>query len=635
MKRFNFFKIVITFVLLFTVLTYVYYKNTQDTAISNAYIKIDELLLNYQAYRNYVSSVQKEEVYRLQSEDIVNKEYFHPELMSSTFSARGVNDLYNELRKEKGLSPITIRFASDNPRNLNNKTNSKESEILRKFNNNEITQYSEIIKKDGKDILYYVRPTKRTTAKCMRCHSDPKNAPQGLVEMYGDKNGFYEKRGEIRAILSTTYPLEYDLKLANKTFFLLVFITLFIFITLFFIVYKFTKKLDVEKEKLELLNENLDKEVDNRTNELKKEKDDIKKILDVNPSIIVITNGSDIIDANERFFEFFQYNNLEEFKKEHSCICNYFEYLDNHIFPNDKTINGVNWCVYLTKNNYENHTVSLKKDNNIYYFNLNALYLDDENILLTFQNITDIKEKETMLIQQSKMASMGEMLTNIAHQWRQPLSMISTSATSISMQKEYGVLTDDKLLKSMDNINDSAQFLSKTIEDFRNFFEKNKEIKEFKIEEVISQTLKLLEGNFKNNAIDIVLDIDNIEMKGLDSELVQVIMNILNNARDVLQEKELYDKAIQIKAIENNENTIISIHDNAGGIPEEIMEKVFDPYFTTKHQSQGTGIGLYMSYEIITKNMNGELKVSNEILDYNDISRVGAKFELTIPTLVK
>jgi signal transduction histidine kinase len=631
MKKFSFKGIVVIFTILFLSLTYEYYQQAKHSAIDNATFKVDELLLNYQAFRNYVSNIQKEEIYRLQKKGSLDKSYFHPEVMSSTYSARGINIQYNKLREKKGLAPIVIRFASDHPRNSNNLATPKEAKLLKLFNENKIKEYKEIVKKDGKTIFYYVLPTKRTTKKCMRCHSDPKIAPKGLVDIYGDKNGFHEKVGKIRAILSTSYPMDYDLKEARKTFYTMTITTLLVFLILLFIVYRYSKNIDDKKEELADLNKTLDNKVYIKTKELYEEKNYIKKILDVNPSIIIVSNGKEIFNVNAKFLEFFQYKNLEDFQKEHSCVCEYFTLFEDKEFPKDRKIDGELWSIYITKQKQKTFTIAMEKENKKYYFNLSVILLEGKDILITMQDITEVKEKEVMLVQQSKMASLGEMLTNIAHQWRQPLSMISTSATGIMMQKEFGVLTDEKLLQSMNDINNSAQFLSTTIDDFRNFFKQDKELKSFKLCDVIEKTLKLLESNFKTNNITIEILCSDINVVGYDTELIQVMMNILNNARDAFKEQNMEYKCINITSEVIKNNVHIIIHDNANGIPSKIITKIFEPYFTTKHQSQGTGIGLYMSYEIITKNMKGKLIVKNEHLKFKNTKRLGAKFEIVIP----
>jgi signal transduction histidine kinase len=287
-------------------------------------------------------------------------------------------------------------------------------------------------------------------------------------------------------------------------------------------------------------------------------------------------------------------------------------------------------------NDRENiHTVELTKDNKKYYFTLGADYLNETDLLLTLQDITSSKDKERVIIQQSKMASMGEMLTNIAHQWRQPLSMISTLSTSVSIQKEYGLLTDEKLLEAMDKINQSTQFLSSTIDDFSNFFQADKHKKHFKSSVMVEKVFKLVDISFKNQPFIIEKEILEDDIYGFESELVQVMLNLLNNACEILIEREITIKIIKIKVYKNDNSVIISVHDNGGGIPADIKDKVFEPYFTTKHKAQGTGIGLYTSYELIHLHMDGNITIDNELLSYGSKEYLGANFKIIIPQKVR
>ncbi|MGB5791862.1 sensor histidine kinase [Poseidonibacter sp.] len=246
------------------------------------------------------------------------------------------------------------------------------------------------------------------------------------------------------------------------------------------------------------------------------------------------------------------------------------------------------------------------------------------------QHLQNKVEQERILFQQAKMASMGEMIENIAHQWRQPLSNISSNATSLLVQKEMNVLEDDTLKNNLQSINKKAQYLSKTIDDFRNFFSSNKYKNTFSIKTSIEESLILLDSQFKNNDIVIIQDIEAIEIKNYKNEFIQVIINILNNAKDVLVSKHK-DRFIFINAYKNDEKLVIKIKDSGGGINKDIAHKIFDPYFTTKHQGQGTGIGLYMSNEIITKHMNGTINFTNEEFLYQNKIYKGAQFELIIP----
>ena len=241
-------------------------------------------------------------------------------------------------------------------------------------------------------------------------------------------------------------------------------------------------------------------------------------------------------------------------------------------------------------------------------------------------------KKEKLLLQQSKMAAMGEMLQNIAHQWRQPLSLISTASTGLLVKKEMEIPTTIKEdIHILNTINDATQHLSETINAFRDFFNPNKEKINFKLQDVYRKTLNIVETRFKSMDIEIVESLEDISITNLDNELIQVMMNLLNNARDILDTRDGQKKLIFVTTYKNNNTITISIKDNGGGIDDKIINKVFEPYFTTKHQSQGTGIGLYMCQEIITKHMEGELTVSNQSFTYKDVEYTGAEFKITFP----
>ncbi len=228
------------------------------------------------------------------------------------------------------------------------------------------------------------------------------------------------------------------------------------------------------------------------------------------------------------------------------------------------------------------------------------------------------------------MAAMGEMIGNIAHQWRQPLSSITSNATAMIVQKEMSLLDDDSLKKGLKEINKKSQFLSTTIDDFRNFFNSNKHKSTFYIKDSIHNAMTLLDSPFKRSDIQIIENIGNIKIKNYKNEFIQVIINILNNAKDALKNKHT-DKFILIDVYKKDNNIEIIIKDSGEGINEEIIHKIFDPYFTTKHQFQGTGIGLYMSNEIITKHMNGTITASNEEFIYENRRHKGASFKIVLP----
>ena len=241
------------------------------------------------------------------------------------------------------------------------------------------------------------------------------------------------------------------------------------------------------------------------------------------------------------------------------------------------------------------------------------------------------KEKDNLIYQQAKMASMGEMIGNIAHQWRQPLSIISVGATGLKLQKEHGLLTDNHFNSTCDVINDNAQYLSKTIDDFKNFIKNDRDKVKFNLEENIVSFLSLVHSSIKNHQINIELDLDkDLIINGYPNELTQCFMNIFNNAKDAMRELNTI-KYLFISSSVISDQVIITFKDNAGGINKNVIHHIFEPYFTTKHKSQGTGLGLSMTYKIIVDGMEGSIDVKNSEFIHNNEKFNGAEFIIRLP----
>ena len=321
------------------------------------------------------------------------------------------------------------------------------------------------------------------------------------------------------------------------------------------------------------------------------------------------------------------------------------EYLKSIIINADITFfeDFINNCMHTEEEQKCIYRAIRPNDNEIVWVESRGKLEDDKlSIIGTIQDITESKiyelekqQRDELFYQQSKMAAMGEMLENIAHQWRQPLSVISTAATGAKLQIEMDCLSKDELLSSLTVINASTQYLSTTIDDFRNFFNpSNNKINEFNISVTFSKTLNLLKAQFAAKDIEIIQNTEEYKISSIENELIQVLINILNNARDALLTIENQKKIIFINTYVKDGVLSLEIKDNAGGIPEDIIDRIFEPYFTTKHKSQGTGIGLYMSKEIVEKHLNGMLIVSNENYTYENIDYFGAKFVIEIPDLI-
>jgi signal transduction histidine kinase len=241
------------------------------------------------------------------------------------------------------------------------------------------------------------------------------------------------------------------------------------------------------------------------------------------------------------------------------------------------------------------------------------------------EEIEKNRQKDSLLLHQAKLAAMGEMIGNIAHQWRQPLNVISMLFQKINRQYKHGTLSDDIVDSMLVQAMDTISHMSQTIDDFRGYFEPNKEKKEYSLTQVIQQSISLVESSFSLYNIDIKTAVkDEITLCGYPEDLKQVLMNLLNNSKDAIKGNEVVEGMVEFHVEKIDEkNALILFQDNGGGIPSDYIEKIFEPYFTTKHKSQGTGIGLYMSKRIVEERIEGSISVSN--------NELGACFKIIIP----
>lgn len=238
--------------------------------------------------------------------------------------------------------------------------------------------------------------------------------------------------------------------------------------------------------------------------------------------------------------------------------------------------------------------------------------------------VEELEQKSKLLLQQSRLAQMGEMISMIAHQWRQPLASISSVICDLTVRIQLNRYEEKIFLEKFKDVDNYTQYLSSTINDFRNFFEPTNEKKETTYQNIIDDTLKIVNESLNNKKIKINKSIksNNIYLT-YDNELKQVILNLIANAIDILIEKNIKDPEIilEVLAIDNKE--VLRIIDNGGGIEKDILNKIFDPYFSTKKNLNGTGLGLYMSKIIIEEHCKGKLIAYNK--------GPGAVFEITLP----
>lgn len=227
--------------------------------------------------------------------------------------------------------------------------------------------------------------------------------------------------------------------------------------------------------------------------------------------------------------------------------------------------------------------------------------------------IEEGKRKDKAILQQSKLARMGSMISMIAHQWRQPLTELSGVLMELETATRFKKVTDKHILNSIERSDKMIEFMSNTIDDFRNFFKPDKKKEQFSILDSCQKAINLINASLDDSNIKLVVDVKNDkEINGYPTEYSQVILNLLMNARDILVEKRVENPKITITIDTKGILSIVELKDNAGGIKYEHFDLIFDPYFSTKDSSKGTGLGLYISKLIIERNMGGELSVSND-----------------------
>lgn len=241
------------------------------------------------------------------------------------------------------------------------------------------------------------------------------------------------------------------------------------------------------------------------------------------------------------------------------------------------------------------------------------------------------KEKESYIIEQSKISAMGDMLSNISHQWRQPLSVITTIVSSMKVQLELGMFNKEDAHKDLDMIGKTAQNLSKTIDSFKDTYELEHKKEEFNLNEVILKDIKILEPAYTYHNISFVTNTKNMNYFGYKDELLLVLNKMIQNSKEAILNQKMEEGFIFIDLNEDKENIELTIYDNAKGIDESIKDKIFEPYFTTKHQAQGVGLSLYVTKNILTKYFDASIVCNNIIFTHENELCSGAQFSIRFP----
>ena len=352
--------------------------------------------------------------------------------------------------------------------------------------------------------------------------------------------------------------------------------------------------------------------------EVEEKNEELKLLFDVTMEAIIVFKDDKIFDCNQITLDLFKIKSKNQLLKKDIYDLNLNKKLldKTQKKPIETTIIREDKSSFSALINIKNTTIKSQ------FFRI-----------LTIIDISDIKRKEALLAEQTKLAAMGEMIGNIAHQWRQPLNIISVISSGTRLKKEMDLLTDDILVDALKTISETTEHLSNTIDVFKDFLKENKEKSLFNLSQNIMNNISLIDTILNENEIEIDLDLDDsIYIYNFANEFSQAFINILHNASDAIafKLKKGSLKIIKITTKQLDGHATIEIADNAGGINSEIINKIFEPYFTTKHKFQGTGLGLYMTHKIIQESMKGKINVSNNTFTYKTQECFGALFKITL-----
>lgn len=337
----------------------------------------------------------------------------------------------------------------------------------------------------------------------------------------------------------------------------------------------------------------------------------------------IISSISSVQNGLNDFFKYLndkktQVNKIElscndEFKQMATIINKNILYISNNIEQNEALIKNATKILENLKSG--NLGTRLYENTNDKSLNELKNMINDMIDNLEKRINKEIKQRlaqEQLLVQQSKLAAMGEMIGNIAHQWRQPLAEISAIHMNMKVTYDFNKFDKKYLNEKIKEANKLTAYMSQTITDFQNFFKPRGEKEIFSVQNACKEAAKIIESSLRYHEISLKFNtIKDTNILGYKNEYSQVILNILSNAKDIIIERKIKFPRINIEIKEGNNYSIVKISDNAGGIAEKILDKIFEPYFTTRYKTQGTGIGLYMSKNIIERNMYGFINVKN------------------------
>ena len=540
---------------------------------------------------------------------------------------------------------VTIRTVSDRPRNPLNMANNFELEMMDYFRANPAKE-SDFIYEDG---AYYFTKPLYITPLCMKCHGKREDAVPSIREKYSTAYDY--KLGELRGILNIKIKDREQFDILYESIQQNVIIAIIMFIVLALLIYILVRKISMMEKKH---TEQLEDEVAKKTDEIKQQSIAFEHLFENSFQGISIIKDGIFIDCNIAVVRMLRYSSKKEvldlipsqlspeFQEDGSLssekankMIKITEEKGAHSFEwTHRRSDGNDFWVFVTMTQMSllegdiihvswidiSKRKELEKEVRLYTKDLETRNKKLDGLIQV--EVEKNKKQQQVLFEQSRMAQMGEMISMIAHQWRQPLASISATSIDLDLKMELETFAIDTqegrteamnyFKSSLGNINELVQSLTLTIDDFRNFYKPNKERDTVCVNTPIEKACAIVKASLEANDIESTYEYKaRKQLELYSNELMQVVLNILQNAQDTLLTKEISNPQIIIKTLDTKESSIIEISDNGGGIDNEIIGKIFDPYFSTKNEKNGTGLGLYMSKTIVEEHHNGSLSVEN------------------------
>ncbi len=388
------------------------------------------------------------------------------------------------------------------------------------------------------------------------------------------------------------------------------------------------EKLVSYQQKIMQANETLEDAVRDRTKELNEQIELFRVLTDASPNALMLFD-TNLIYANPAFSKLTGYEPVEFFRKKIDTL---FELDDDSELAQALDVTNPKNRHYPQR---FDEVELRKKDGSKCYVSASIAYLhikERDAAIINLTDLTALKQKDQMLLLQSRFVAMGEMIGNIAHQWRQPLNIIQSAITKITVYEQMGLITNEFLDETVNSVKRQVSYLSATIDDFRSFY-KDDPGGSFLLVDAVKKSLSLVEAVYHNHFIEVEVMCDacaDVKIKGSMNRLIQALLNILNNSKDAIILTDSEFKKVKIQCGVKRNMAVVSVQDSGGGIDSKNISKIFDPYFSTKNKSQGTGIGLYMTKQIINGSFGGKIEAKNAEIEVGGQKVKGALFKIEI-----